>query len=90
MEKYYSMADFVLNHVVTVNPTFQAYLEGADEKKESFYVFSEDEYRARLGKGDFEMVFRPRPFPLFTIFRRKPQNEKYKSNRLHKFSSSTK
>jgi hypothetical protein len=36
-------------------------------------VFSEAEYRQHLADGDFARVFRPRPFPLFTIFRRRPE-----------------
>jgi len=72
MEKYYAMADFVLNHVDIENPNFQAYLDGDDAQGDCFYIFSENEYRKRLEKGDFNQVFRPRPFPLFSIFRRKP------------------
>ncbi len=77
MEKYYSMADFVLNHVDIDNPSFQAYLDGDDEKGECFFVFSEEEYQDHLDNGDFAQIFRPRPFPLYTIFRRKTLNERY-------------
>ncbi len=77
MEKYYSMADFVLNHVDINTPNFQAYLDGDDAKGDCFYIFSEDEYRVRLNNGDFSQVFRPRPFPLFSIFRRKPVKKTY-------------
>ena len=72
MKRRFSMADFVLNHVDIRNPRFQAYLEGDDEAGECFFVFTEAEYRRRLADGDFAEVFRPRPFPLFTIFRRRP------------------
>ena len=73
-EKYFSMADFVLNHVDMDNPRFQAYLDGDDQSGNCFFVFSEAEYQKRLSDGDFDQIFRPRPFPLFTIFRRKPKN----------------
>jgi hypothetical protein len=73
MQRRFSMADFVLNHVDIRNPRFQAYLEGDDEAGECFFVFSEAEYRQHLADGDFARVFRPRPFPLFTIFRRRPE-----------------
>ncbi|MCP4753576.1 MAG: hypothetical protein GY866_22025 [Proteobacteria bacterium] len=76
--KYYSMADFVLNHVDIDNPSFQAYLDGDDEKGECFFVLSEEEYQQRLANGDYAQIFRPRPFPLFTIFRRNPQNDAYR------------
>ncbi len=72
MEKFYSMADFVLNHVDMENPRFQQFLKGDDRAGECFFVFSEEEYRARLARGDFDQIFRPRPFPLFTLFRRHP------------------
>ncbi len=77
MGKYYSMADFVLNHVDINNPMFQAYLDGDDEKRKCFYIYSEKEYRTHLNQGDFDRIFRPRPFPLFTIFRKKPKNRAY-------------
>jgi len=72
METYYSMADFVLNHVDIENPEFKAYLDGDDTQKDCFFIFSEDEYQRRLADGDFDRVFRPRPFPLFSLFRRRP------------------
>ena len=72
METYYSMADFVLNHVDINNPSFQAFLNGDDGKKDCFFIYTEEEYRDRLARGDFKTIFRPRPFPLFTIFRRQP------------------
>jgi len=75
MAKYYSMADFVLNHVDINNPMFQAFLDGDDEKGKCFYVYTEDEYKKHLDAGDFAQIFRPRPFPLFTIFRRTPENK---------------
>ncbi len=77
MEKYFSMADFVLNHVDIGNPAFQAYLAGDDAAGKCFYVFSEPEYRRMKVAGDFEQIFRPRPFPLFTIFRRRPVDPVY-------------
>ena len=76
-EKYFSMADFVLNHVDIENPRFQAYLDGDDQSGNCFFVFSEGEYQKRLSDGDFDQIFRPRPFPLFTIFRRTPADEKF-------------
>jgi len=75
MGEYYSMADFVLNHVDIANPRFQAYLKGDDEAGRCFYIFTEDEYLERLTSGDFDKIFRPRPFPLFTIFRRSLQKD---------------
>lgn len=77
VEKYFSMTDFVLNHVDIENPIFKAYLEGDDAAGRCFYVFSESEYEMRRASGDFEHIFRPRPFPLFTIFRRTPRDQKY-------------
>lgn len=79
MADYYSMADFVLNHVDINNPFFQAYLDGDDEKGNCFFVFSEPEYQRRLKNGDFDTIFRPRPFPLFTIFRKKPEQEQFRT-----------
>jgi hypothetical protein len=73
MEKFFSMTDLVLNHVDIENPYFQKYLNGDDPAGNCFYVFSESDYKHRLDRGDFEKIFRPRPFPLFTIFRRKPE-----------------
>ncbi len=77
MEKFFSMSDFVLNHVDIANPIFQAFLDGDDDAGQSFYIFMEDEYQERLKNGDFDQIFRPRPFPLFTIFRRKPKDDKF-------------
>lgn len=74
MERYFSMADFVVNHVDMENPVFQAYLAGDDAAGECFYVFSPEEFRKRSERGDFDKIFRPRPFPLFTIFRRRPRD----------------
>jgi len=79
MQQYFSMADFVLNHVDIRNPRFQAYLDGDDRAGESFFVFTEPEYQEHLRSGDFAQVFRPRPFPLFTIFRRRPTNPRFAS-----------
>ncbi|MBN2553805.1 MAG: hypothetical protein JXB06_13590 [Spirochaetales bacterium] len=76
MQRRFSMADFVLNHVDIRNPRFQAYLEGDDAAGECFFVFPEAEYQQRLADGDFAKVFRPRPFPLFTIFRRQPADSR--------------
>lgn len=75
VEKYFSMADFVLNHVDIENPTFRAFLNGDDEAGNCFYVFSERRYQQLKTSGAFNTVFRPRPFPLFTIFRRKPADD---------------
>ena len=72
MQQRFSMADFVLNHVDIRNPRFQAYLDGDDAAGSCFFVFTEPEYQRRLADGDFAQVFRPRPFPLFTVFRRRP------------------
>jgi hypothetical protein len=77
MEKYFSMSDFVLNHVDIANPLFQAFLDGDDDAGQSFYIFTEEKYQERLKNGDFDQIFRPRPFPLFTIFRRKPKDDKF-------------
>lgn len=72
MRRYFSMADFVLNHVDIDNPKFQDYLDGDDAAGNCFFVFSEAEYQRRKDAGDFDQVFRPRPFPLFSIYRRRP------------------
>jgi hypothetical protein len=72
MGNFFSMTDLVLNHVDIENPHFQKYLNGDDNAGNCFYVFAEKEYQNRSAKGDFEQIFRPRPFPLFAIFRRKP------------------
>jgi len=71
-ESRFSMADFVLNHVDIDNPWFQAFLEGDDDAGKRFYVYSESSYRKLAASGAFDAVFRPRPFPLFTVFRRQP------------------
>jgi len=93
MTGYYSMADFVLNHVDIENPEFQAYLAGDDERGRCFYVFSEEEYQRRLSDGDFDRIFRPRPFPLFSIYRRRPVDRKYaamgRSEKLEHLSALT-
>ncbi len=72
MGRYFSMNDFVLNHVDIENPLFQAYLEGDDDSGKAFFIFTEDEYSDLRDAGSFDTIFRPRPFPLFTIFRRLP------------------
>ena len=74
-EKYFSMADFVLNHVDIENPNFQAFLKGDDDAGNCFYIFSESMYQHHKAAGAFDKIFRPRPFPLFTIFRREPEDE---------------
>jgi hypothetical protein len=71
MKRRFSMADFVLNHVDVRNPRFQAYLDGDDAAGDCFFAFTAEEYQHHLADGDFAEVFRPRPFPLFTIFRRR-------------------
>jgi len=75
METYYSMTDFVLNHVDVDHPLFLDYLAGNDDAGNCFYVFTEKPYQTLLAEGAFDAVFRPRPFPLFTIFRRSPVGE---------------
>ncbi len=74
-ETRFSMADFVLNHVDIDNPWFKAFLEGDDDAGKRFYVYSENNYRKLAASGAFDAVFRPRPFPLFTVFRRQPADE---------------
>lgn len=74
MQRYFSMADFVLNHVDIQNPRFQACLAGDDGAGEGFFVFTDPQYQEHLANGDFAQVFRPRPFPLFTVFRRHPKD----------------
>ncbi len=76
-EKYFSMTDFVLNHVDVDNPKFQSYLNGNDVAGDCFFVFTEAEYQQRLSNGDFDQIFRPRPFPLFTIFRKTPTENRF-------------
>lgn len=75
VEKYFSMADFVLNHVDIENPNFRAYLDGNDDAGRCFYVFSESRFRQLSASGAFDDIFRPRPFPLFTLFRRAPEDD---------------
>ena len=76
-ENYFSMTDFVLNHVDIENPRFQSFLNGDDVSADCFFVFSEAEYQNRKADKDFDRVFRPRPFPLFTIFRRVPADRRF-------------
>lgn len=76
-EKYFSMTDFVLNHVDIDNPRFRSFLNGDDASGDCFFVFSESEYQKRRADGDFDTIFRPRPFPLFTIFRRVPADKRF-------------
>lgn len=79
MNRYFSMNDFVLNHVDIENPIFKSYLEGDDAAGKTFFVFSEDEYLKLKDAGSFDSIFRPRPFPLFTIFRRSPKDPEIKA-----------
>ena len=79
MHRYFSMNDLVLGHVDIENPVFKEYLEGHDESGKKFYVFSMEEYESLKAAGSFDRVFRPRPFPLFTIFRRLPEEMPYRS-----------
>lgn len=79
MHRYFSMNDLVLGHVDIENPVFKAYLEGHDEAGLKFYIFSMEEYESLKAAGSFDKVFRPRPFPLFTIFRRLPKEKPYRS-----------
>jgi len=74
MEENFSMADFVLNHVDINNPNFQSYIKGNEENKNCFYIFSPDELAELQGQGAFDHVFRPRPYPLFTFYRRDPKD----------------
>jgi len=76
-KKYFSMTDFVLNHVDIDHPKFQSYLNSNDVSGDCFFVFSETEYQQRLSDGDFDQVFRPRPFPLFSIFRKIPTDNRF-------------
>ena len=76
-KKYFSMADFVLNHVDIDNPKFQSYLNGNDVAGDCFFIFSEDEYQKHLSDGDFDQIFHPRPFPLFSIFRKTPTENRF-------------
>ena len=79
MHRYFSMNDLVLGHVDIENPVFQEYLEGHDEAGKKFYTFTMEEYESLKAAGSFDNVFRPRPFPLFTIFRRLPKERPYRS-----------
>jgi len=87
MEKYFSMTDLVLNHVDIEHPAFQQYLGGDDRAGECFFVFSEAEYLKRRAEGDFDKIFRPRPFPLFTIFRKRPLGESLPRTNVQRFSA---
>ena len=79
MHRYFSMNDLVLGHVDIENPVFQEYLEGHDEAGRKFFTFSMEEYESLKAAGSFDKVFRPRPFPLFTIFRRLPSELPYRT-----------
>lgn len=78
MKDNFSMNDFVLNHVDIENPLFQAFLEGDDDAGRAFFIFREDEYIRLRDSGSFDNVFRPRPFPLFSIYRRLPADTRYR------------
>ncbi|MBI9101433.1 MAG: hypothetical protein JEY99_03380 [Spirochaetales bacterium] len=77
VHRYFSMNDLVMGHVDIDNPAFKAYLEGDDEAGRTFYTFKFKEYEALKAAGSFDRVFRPRPFPLFSIFRRVPESVPY-------------
>ncbi|MBI9109164.1 MAG: hypothetical protein JEZ04_20635 [Spirochaetales bacterium] len=79
MHRYFSMNDLVLGHVDIENPVFKDYLSGNDEAGRKFYTFTIPEYEKLKAEGSFNKVFRPRPFPLFTIFRRLPETTAYKT-----------
>ena len=79
MHRYFSMNDLVMGHVDIENPLFKKYLSGEDRAGKTFFVFSEEEYQRLKKAGSFDEIFRPRPFPLFTIFRRLPTAEPYRS-----------
>lgn len=79
MHRYFSMNDLVMGHVDIENPVFQRYLEGDDVAGEKFYTYSIEEYESLKAAGSFNKVFRPRPFPLFTIFRRLPKEVPYRA-----------
>ena len=79
VHRYFSMNDIVMGHVDIENPVFKEYLAGNDTAGLKFYTFTLDEYEKLKNKGSFDKVFRPRPFPLFTIFRRMPEDEPYRS-----------
>ncbi len=79
VHRYFSMNDLVMGHVDIENPVFLDYLAGNDNAGLKFYTFTLDEYEKLKYSGSFDKVFRPRPFPLFTIFRRLPVDEPYRS-----------
>ncbi|MDC7225333.1 MAG: hypothetical protein PQJ61_01060 [Spirochaetales bacterium] len=79
VKRYFSMNDIVLGHVDIENPVFQEYLQGHDKAGLKFYTFTMEEYESLKAAGSFDKVFRPRPFPLFTIFRRLPVEMPYRS-----------
>ena len=79
VHRYFSMNDLVMGHVDIENPVFRDYLAGNDAAGDKFYTFTLDEYEKLKNEGSFDKVFRPRPFPLFTVFRRLPVSEPYRS-----------
>jgi len=79
VHRYFSMNDLVMGHVDIENPAFQAYLAGDDGAGKTFFTFTEKEYQELKSQGSFDKVFRPRPFPLFTLFRRQPRTEPHRS-----------
>ena len=79
MHRYFSMNDLVMGHVDIENPVFQEYLAGDDVAGRKFYAFTMEEYEKLKDEGSFDRVFRPRPFPLFTIFRRLPSETAYRT-----------
>jgi len=79
MHRYFSMNDLVLGHVDIENPVFKDYLAGNDEAGRKFYTFTIGEYEKLKKAGSFDKVFRPRPFPLFTLFRRLPEAQPYRN-----------
>ena len=83
VHRYFSMNDLVMGHVDIENPVFREYLAGNDTAGLKFYTFTLEEYEKLKNEGSFDKVFRPRPFPLFTIFRRLPSEEPYR-NYTHK------
>ena len=79
VHRYFSMNDLVMGHVDIENPVFLDYLAGNDTAGLKFFTFTLEEYEELKNKGSFNKVFRPRPFPLFTLFRRQPSEEPYRS-----------
>ena len=79
IHRYFSMNDLVMGHVDIENPVFQDYLAGNDTAGLKFFTLSLNEYEELKSLGSFVRIFRPRPFPLFTIFRRLPSEEPYRS-----------